>query len=52
MEMGSGVEVVNTFLSGMVTHFEQEGVPVHQVNDFSCLVDDTNILYGTILYRS
>ena len=29
-DVGSGVEVVNTFLSEMVTHFEQEGVPVQQ----------------------
>ena len=27
-------EAVNTFLSTMVTHFEQEGVPVHQVSSF------------------
>lgn len=34
MDTGSGCEVVNSFLSGMVTHFELEGVEVHQVNIF------------------
>lgn len=46
-DVGSGVEVVNTFLSEMVTHFEQEGVPVQQVN--GCHTQLTQpYLYGTL----
>lgn len=42
MDTGSGYEVVNNFLSGMVTHFELKGVAVHQVNGYIALL---NIFY-------